>query len=96
MHSRSSLTYDLQGAYTEFVTSYGIDDAGGPLADVNVDIRVDGRPAHRRERVGFNKLYGPVRVDVAQADRIELIVEFGRMGGVQDRFDWIEPGLIRD
>lgn len=39
---------------------------------------------------------GSLRVDVSHAGRIELIVEYGENGDLQDRFDWVEPGLTRN
>ncbi len=95
VHARSSLTFDLAGQYREFVTSYGMDDDSGPLADVAISILVDGVTKHERASLGRGTLVGPVRIDVSGAKRIELLVDFGRMGGIQDRFDWLEPAIIR-
>ncbi len=95
VHSRSVLIYELDGKYREFVTSFGIDDDSGPLADVNVSILVDGQRRHESAHLRRGALVGPVRLDVARAGRIELVVDFGDNGDVQDRFDWIEPALIR-
>jgi hypothetical protein len=95
VHSRSSLTYDLKGAYREFATYYGMDDESGPLADVTVMIRVDGKPRFEQTGVTRGKLYGPVRLDVAKANRIELVVDFGQNGDIQDRFNWVEPALVK-
>jgi hypothetical protein len=95
VHSQSSLTYDLKGAYGEFVTRFGIDDDSGPLADVSVRILIDGKPRLERGNVRRGTLHGPVRLDVAGANRIELIVDFGLNGDLQDRFNWVEPALIR-
>lgn len=95
VHSRSSLTYDLQGRYREFVTSFGIDDDSGSMADVTVAILVDGKRRFSQTNVRRGELFGPVRLDVARANRIELIVDFGENGDLQDRFDWIEAALIR-
>ncbi len=91
----SSLTYDLKGLYREFVTSFGIDDDSGPMADVAVAILVDGKRRFSRTNVRRGELFGPVRLDVTRANRIELIVDFGENGDLQDRFDWIEAALIR-
>jgi hypothetical protein len=96
VHSRSTLLYELKGAYREFQTSYGLDDQSGRLADVTVRIRVDDRTRHEEPNVRRGKLYGPVRLDVSRANRIELIVDFGENGDLQDRFNWIEPALIRE
>jgi hypothetical protein len=96
LHSRSSLTYDLKGAYTEFVTSFGIDDDSGPFADVAVTILVDGQRRFEAPNVRRGTLHGPIRLDVARAARMELIVGFGENGDIQDRFNWVEPALIRE
>ncbi|MCH7884231.1 MAG: NPCBM/NEW2 domain-containing protein [Planctomycetes bacterium] len=95
VHSRSSLTYDLKEAYEEFATSFGIDDDSGPLADVTVVILVDGRRRLEETNIRRGKLWGPIRLNIAGAKHIELVVDFGENGGLQDRFDWVEPALIR-
>ncbi|UCC32627.1 MAG: NPCBM/NEW2 domain-containing protein [Phycisphaerales bacterium] len=95
VHSRSKLTYDLKGAYREFVTYFGIDDDSGPHADVSAYILVDGKPRFEKTDVRRGTLHGPVRLDVIRANRIELVVDFGQNGDLQDRFNWIEPALIR-
>lgn len=95
VHARCSLTYDLKGEYTEFVTKFGIDDDSGPLADVDVEILVDGQRRYRKQNVRRGRLEGPVRIDVTRANRIELLTDFGDNGDIQDRFNWVEAALIR-
>jgi len=95
VHSRSNLVFELNGAYREFVTSYGLDDDSGPLADVTIMVLVDGQRRLEKTHVRRGTLFGPVRVDLSRAGRIELIVDYGDNGDLQDRFDWVEPGLIR-
>lgn len=95
VHSRSRLIYDLRGEYRELVTSFGIDDDSGPLADVTVIIQVDGHRRYEQKNVRAGKLHGPVRLDVTKARQLELIVDFGEQGDIQDRFNWIDPALIK-
>lgn len=95
VHSEASLLYDLQGAYGRFVTSFGLDDDTGSYADVDVEIRVDGQLRFRETSVRPGTLHGPIRIDTANADRVQLSVLFGSNADIQDRFDWIEPALIR-
>ncbi|MCH9058596.1 MAG: NPCBM/NEW2 domain-containing protein [Planctomycetes bacterium] len=95
VHSRSSLTYELGGRYREFVTALGLDDTSGPLADVDVLVRVDGKTLYSKQHLRRGELVGPIRLEIRGASRIELIVDFGAGGDLQDRFDWIEPALIR-
>jgi len=94
VHSRTSLTYDLQGRCDEFVTAYGLDDDSHSLADVTVKIIVDGQVRHHRESVTPGDLHGPFRVNTSRANHLELVVDFGKFGGVGDRFNWIEPAFI--
>ncbi len=96
VHSRSNLRYDLQGLYREFVTSFGIDDDSGPWADVSVFILVDGQRRFNQAGVRPGTLHGPIRLNVALAKRIELVVDFGKNGDLQDRFNWIDAALIRE
>lgn len=95
VHSRSILTFDLGGQYREFVTLFGIDDDSGQGADVRVAVIVDGQQRLERTAVVRGKLHGPIRIDVGGAKQLSLEVDFGRNGDIQDRFDWIEPGLVR-
>lgn len=95
VHSRSVLTFDLGGQYREFVTSFGVDDDSGQEANVRVVVLVDGQQRFEKSDVVRGKLHGPVRLDVGGAKQLSLEVDFGRNGDIQDRFDWIEPGLVR-
>ena len=95
VHSRSRVVYDLRGEYRQFVTSFGLDDEAGAHADVAVTILIDGQPRYREASVRSGKLHGPVSLDVAGAKRIELVVDFGANGDIQDRFNWVEPALVR-
>jgi len=95
VHSASTLTYELNGEFKQFVTHFGLDDDCGALADVTVEIRIDGEVRHRVENVVVGTLHGPVRLDVTGANRLELIVHFGRHAAIQDRFNWVESALIR-
>jgi hypothetical protein len=72
-----------------------MDDDSGPLADVTVMVLVDGQRRLEKTHVRRGTLFGPVRVDLSRAGRIELIVDYGDNGDLQDRFDWVEAGLIR-
>ncbi len=95
VHSRSVLTYDLKGEYSWFTTSIGLDDNSGQYGDVSVAILVDGQPRFEESHLRRGKLIGPVRLDVRNADRIELLTDFGDNGDLQDRFNWVEAALIR-
>lgn len=95
VHARSRLVYELDKQYSQFVTQFGIDDDSGPYADVVMRVLVDGEERVQREHIRAGTLYGPVRIDLRGANSLELVVDFGDNAGIQDRFDWIEPALIR-
>ncbi len=95
VHSECTLQYALNGRYQSFVTQFGVDDDSGPYANVDVEIRVDGQSRFAQNGVERGRLHGPVRVDLTGARVLELHVGFGTNGAVQDRFNWIEPGLVR-
>jgi hypothetical protein len=95
VHARAALLYELGGAYSEFVTAFGLDDDSGSHADVTVSVLVDGRPRFQSSGIRRGTLHGPIRIDVSRAGRIELVVDFGENGDIQDRFNWIEPALVR-
>lgn len=95
VHSRSILTYDLKGKFRLFITSFGMDDHSGPFADVTVRIQVDGQTRFEKKHVRRGKLHETVRLDVEGAEKIELVVDFGDNGDLQDRFNWINTALVR-
>lgn len=95
VHSECTLRYALNGEYESFVTCFGLDDDSGPYAAVDVEIRVDGRTRLERKGIGPGRLDGPTRIDLKGAQALELFVGFGANGAIQDRFDWIESGLVR-
>ncbi len=95
VHSRSRLSFELKGQFVEFVTRFGLDDSAGPMGDVDVSVLVDGTTRFSQTGVRVGDLSDVIRVDVRQAKRIELVVDFGKNGDIQDRFNWVEPGLIR-
>lgn len=95
VHSRARLVYDLRGSYREFVTEFGLDDNSGVYADVDVMVLVDGKRLLEQPQVRPGKLHGPFRLDVSRGKRLELIVDFGAAGDLQDRLNWINAALVR-
>ncbi len=95
MHSESRVRFALDGHYREFVTVCGLDDSAGSLADVTAAIIVDDKTLWRREDMRADTPPERLRIDVSGARQLELVVEFGANGGVQDYFDWADAALIR-
>lgn len=95
VHSKSQLIYLLGGSYRELVVGFGIDDDSGPLADVDVSVLVDGVEKLNRTGVRAGTHHGAFRIDLRTARALELSVDYGANGDLQDRFDWLAPGLVR-
>ncbi len=95
VHSRSRLVYGLDEGCERLVCAYGLDDDAGPMADVEVEVSVDGKRVHHGPAVRPDGQVHRVSVDLTGAQRVELLVDFGKNGHVQDRFNWIEPAVIR-
>ncbi len=94
VHSRSVLGYDLGGAYSLFTTWCGLDQSAGPLAHVAVSVIVDGQTRWTGAMTGRTPPQ-ILRIDISGADTLELRVDFGENGDVQDRFDWADAALVR-
>ena len=95
VHANCRLSYVLDGVYDRFVSRFGIDDDSGPWADVDVRVVVDGRTRFEAGHIRHADAPATVRVDLTGARRLDLIVTAGANGDVQDRFDWVDAGLVR-
>ena len=96
MHSRSVVSYDLVGEFSQFRATVGIDDSAGGKGSVQFAVEVDGeRVFTSRLMTGAGKPTAIGPVDVAGKKRLTLIVEFGERGDILDHANWCDPLLIR-
>jgi hypothetical protein len=97
MHSACQLTYDLGGGYQRFEALVGLDERTGAKGSVRVRVLVDGKPQDLGEGRELTARDGvlPVRVNVAGAKELTLVVEFGRGGDVQDHVNWLDARLVK-
>ncbi len=96
VHSRTLLSWKLDPGCTRFVARYAMDDDSGPLANVDVIVRLDGKEVHEDQDLGADGEVRALSLDLNGAKELELLVDYGKNGHVQDRFDWIEPAIIRE
>ena len=94
VHAYSRLTWPLDGTFEAFRTRYAV-DGDGALADVNVRIRLDDKVVYEQQHVRAGLLSPVVGLDLGSAKTLTLEVDFGSSGDTQDRFNWIEPALLR-
>jgi hypothetical protein len=97
VHANSRLVFPLDGNYKLFRTRYAIDTSGdASKADVNVRILLDGKPVHEQKHVKPFKLSPVLSVELGNARELTLEVTAGGPTDTQDRFDWLEPALVRN
>ena len=96
MHSRSSVSYELDGKFRSFVAAVELDDTTIGLGTAACAVEVDGRrvfDVSSLSRESGAKRLPPI--DLTSAKRLTLIVDFGALGDVQDRVNWCDPVLLR-
>jgi hypothetical protein len=97
MHSESRITYRLGGEYQWFEATVGLDEATGRLGSAGIGVLVDGKPQNlgSEEDLTFLSPLRYLRLKVAGARELTLLVHFGRQGDVQDHVDWADARLIK-
>ena len=96
LHSYCELLYQLDGKYSAFVATVGIDDAVRPNGDATVHFVADGRPLTRPIRVTGKTPPQPVRLTLDGVAALLIRVDFGGDGlGLADHVDLAGARLIR-
>lgn len=100
MHSTSRLAYDLPQGFTEFQAHMSIDQSSGKRGSVvfRVFVSDDGqawKEGYRSDVVVGGELPRPVKVNVASAKRLALVVDFADRGDQLDRANWIGARLVK-
>jgi len=97
VHSYSRIDYALDGQYEAFRTQFAIaTDERRQYADVTVRIKVDGKLVHEKQNLRADVLAPMVVVDLPKTSKmLTLEVDYGAANDTQDRFNWIEPALLR-
>ena len=94
VHSYSRLSFDIDDRFAAFRTQFAI-DGDLPFADVTARILVDGRQVWKKKNVKAGPVSAPAILDIAGHKSLTLEVDYGENYDVQDRFNWIEPALLR-
>jgi hypothetical protein len=97
LHSETKITYDLAGAYQWFEATVGLDEATGKLGSAGIQVLVDGKAQNvgGDEDLTFTKPPRSLRLKVAGARELTLVVNYGRHGDVQDHVDWVDARLLK-
>lgn len=96
LHSRSEISYRLDGKYRAFQATIGIDDDAQGKGSALFEVLVDGKPAYKSgELTGASSAVPLKRIDVTGAKTLTLRVDFGAQADILDHADWCDAVLIR-
>jgi hypothetical protein len=95
VHSRSSLTYDLEGRYATFEATVGFDESASRLGRVDCRILADGKELYANHDLRADAPPVKVSVPVANTQRLSLLVDFGADQDTGDRVIWADARLFR-
>ena len=95
VHSRSRLTFDLNGKYARFETLVGFDESARGKGRVDCRVVADDRPIFERVDLRGDQPPVPLSLDVSGAAQLRLEVDFGADQDTGDRIIWANPRLFR-
>jgi hypothetical protein len=95
-HSRTKLTYRLEGKYRRFEALVGLDAEYGKKGAAAVTILLDGKalPLPELAKLSAENEAIRVSVDVSRTRELSLLIDFGPGGDVQDVVNWGDARLI--
>lgn len=94
-YSACRVTYGLAKQFQRFCAEVVMDDAARGRGDAACRILVDGSTAWRMDSLRSAMAPAEVNLDVSNAERLDLIVEFGPRADELDYVDWLNARLIR-
>jgi len=95
VHSSARLTYLLDEPVDRFEAELALDDAAGAGGSIRYHVFVDRRRKFSSAPVHGGDRPVAVRVDLAGAKRLDLIVDFGERADQLDYADWLDARVIR-
>jgi hypothetical protein len=95
MHSRCTLTYDLNGRYSTFEALVGFDDAVKGRGRVDCRVFADGKELYSNPDLRADGSPVKLKLPVAGAEQLRLLVDYGRDQDTGDRVIWANARLYR-
>jgi hypothetical protein len=96
-HAPCRVTYALDGKYRRFDALVGIDEMTSPRGRAKIAVELDGKriDLHAGKELTSQSTPVQVRLDVANAKSLTLIVDVGTFGDVQANVNWAKARLIK-
>lgn len=95
VHSRSELTYDLDGRYETFEVLIGFDDEARGKGRVDCRIFADDKEIYANPDLRADAPPVALKLPIGSASRLRLLVDFGLDQDVGDRLIWADARLYR-
>lgn len=95
VHSRCRLTYALDGRYDAFAATIGIDASTAGKGNCVFVVLADDKELFRKPMRGADPP-ADVRLKLAAAQRLSLVVDWGEDLDIADRADWCDARVIRE
>jgi len=95
LHSRCELTYTLGGQYIQLLARVGIDDAARPGGHAVLTITADGKTLLGPLTITGADPARTIRLDLADAHTLTILVDFGRDLDVGDHVDLADARLVK-
>lgn len=100
MHSAARLAYELEGGWRRLESEIALDDAANLEGSVVFKVVLEEAPgqwraAYESPVVRGGDLPRSIAIDLKQAGRIALLVEFADRGDVHDYANWLNVRLVK-
>jgi hypothetical protein len=96
VHSRSTVTYRLDGKFRRFHAMIGIDDDTAGAGSATFEVLLDGKTVYRSGILtGTSPAADIERLDISGGRLMSLRVDYATQGDIQDHANWCEAVLIR-
>jgi hypothetical protein len=95
VHSRTTLSYDLGGAYETLLATIGLDDVVRPRGAVVFQVLGDGKVIFDSGLVRGTEPPRDIQVSLASVKRLTLLVDYGEGLDIAGQADWGSARLIK-
>ena len=95
VHSRSALSYDLDGRYATFEALVGFDESAKGKGRVDCRVFADNQELYTNPDLRADAPPVKLALSVAKAKRLRLVVDFGPDQDTGDRVIWANARLFR-
>jgi hypothetical protein len=95
VHAGSTVIYNLNGQYTQFLSDIGVDDEVGSNGSVNFQVYLDNMLAYDSGRMTGVSTTKSIALNVGGKNQLKLVVTDSGDGAAFDHADWANARLVR-